>query len=303
MDQAAQEVFQQEVKQHLVQIFNARGLFSLGPAISLIGQIPANTMVQEFSLQQVDVQILPPMGANTHACLSLGFFLSGSAVTSSNMSGFIQSDDYAVLLSGKIMEAIVVFRWRIGQYPAQLLSSPGKQVYQENGNTIPILIYARAVQRDVLNTAGLVLANIRPAGTYLYGIATGTFTYLMANTAAQESKAYAEDHLLLGGHAGFETLQVLRADNHQPAPAEVQQAWATPPAFQNVMLEWPLSLSFVGTPPALPVPEQEQHVQALRQSVTTHFSRPFASPLAITLTLRQANGLENLLLSRGKVTL
>jgi hypothetical protein len=300
-DVYAQEVFK-AIQSEITQTLKKYGLRRLAPPISLLGEMPPNTYVQELSIQQIDIKPLPANASNLRSCFALGFILTGSSTTPGNLQNFINADDFAVVISGKVMQAIAGFRWRIGSYPRELLNEPIEEIYTEKDTKIPILIYSRLVQRDIVDTSGAVLAKIRLAGTYTYGTTIGVYTYLMRNET-KDDKTYSEDHLLLGGPASFEIMQVLRKDNAQPAPAEVQKVYKVPPQLQNVQIEWPYILSWLGPPPPFPDPTQEQHIQAMRQGVTSHFSRPFADFHAIALTVRQTNGNENLLLNRGKIKL
>jgi hypothetical protein len=285
-DNAAQAVFQQRVKSHIAQSLKANGSLRLIPSISLAGEMPVSTGVQEYSIQQVKVELLQASGTNTQPCLALGFALNGNTAALGVLQNFISSADFATVVSGRAIQAIAAFRWRINNYPKQRLGKPieGDAYTDENGNTIDILIYPNIVQKDILDAQGAVQARIRPMGTYPYG-------------------STSEDHLLLGGHGDIVVINVLRKDNLQPAPVDVKNKYMAQPQAQNVIFEWPFYLSSVIPPQSNPDPNMEDWLQAMRRGVNAHLSRPFAHKQTITLTERRANGIENLLLSRGVISL
>ena len=105
----AQAVFQQEVSAYILNLLRTRGIVHLAPLISLVGTIPANTNVQELTIQHVQVQPLLSTGSNTKPCLALGVTLGGSAVNPGNLQNFLEGDDFSVIVSGRIMQAIAAF--------------------------------------------------------------------------------------------------------------------------------------------------------------------------------------------------
>jgi hypothetical protein len=283
-DIVAQAAFEQEVKPQIVQYLSAKGSLNLAPRLSLLGPIQAGQSVQEITLQRVDVRPISA-GTNAQPCFSLGFVLTGGAATPANMQNFLGTGNYAVVIAGQVMRAIAAFRWRTGDYPKERLGKPIEDSYKdEQGKTIPMLIYPRVVQKDVVDNQGQVMSGIRLLGQYL----NTTFT---------------EDHLQLGGHGNMEIVNVVRKDDSQPVPEGVKNKIKVQQEASGVLFEWPFVLSSVAPPQPHPDSNAQQWLQAMRTGVTSHLSRPFADIQTITLLAREANGNENLLRSRGVIAL
>ncbi len=284
----AQRIYDQKVQPSLSNAVRTKGQIALSPQISLLGSIsPLSTggypSVAELSISHVDIQPLPNLSSNIQPCFSLGFRLTGSSVPVGTMQSFINQDDYAVVISGTIIKAIVSFRWKSGEYPHQYIGRPIPDAYKEGDKTIEILLYPSVNQTDILDAQGTVIAGIRLLGKYF-------------------GQTFSEDQLLLGGHCNIDICKIVKKDNlTEEVPEEVSNAYKQKHQAENVVILYPFYLSNVNQPTPHPEATYEAWLQSMRKGVTGYLSRPFAAIYNISLSIRQANGIENLLLSRGRI--
>jgi hypothetical protein len=274
-----------------IRAHSAGTRFELVPRISLLGALQAGQTVQEIEVSDVMVRVLPG------SALAVGIALAGNTATKASLTNFVGLNDYAVVISGSVIKAIADFRWRIGDYPRVLsLTQPVPGAYKENSNTVDILIFTQIRQ------ASNSVAAIKAAGPKTYGTSTGVFTFLMTDVAAT-IKNHPEDYLLIGGLGSFEVSRIVRKDNGQDVTAQVGGQYSIPTELQSVCLHWPFSMSFVGQSSPAADANLESFLQSIRRGVSQHLSRPFADIHTISLSSRDANGIENMLLSRGSITL
>jgi hypothetical protein len=200
-----------------------------------------------------------------------------------------------------VVQAVASFRWRVGDHPRTLAGNPTEAEYDEDGTTVPVLIYPQMHQTSLMD-GNTMVASISQAGPVTYGTSTGVFTFLMTDAVAT-TKPHPEDYVLLGGRGDFEIAAVLRKDNMKPAPEDVSKGFAVPDELKGVLFKWPFAMSAVGTPAPHPNAYVQALLQDMRAGVTGHLSRPFADPHSVVLTHRHANGVDDYLLSRGALTL
>jgi hypothetical protein len=283
-----------DLARQLEQAIRARSAgvqFALTPRISLVGALQAGQTVLEIEVFDVVVEVIPG------SALAVGITLVGNTATKVGLMNFVGLDEYAIVISGSVIKPIADFRWRIGDYPRVLsLTQPVPGAYKENGNTVDILIFTHVRQ------ASNSVASLKAAGPQTYGSSTGVYTFLMTDAAAT-IKNHPEDYLLLGGLGSFEISRIVRKDNGQDVTAQVSGQYSIPPELQSVTFHWPFSMSFVGPPPPAADVNLESFLQSMRRGVSQHLSRPFADVHTVTLSCRDANGIENILLSRGSIAL
>ena len=123
------------------------------PAVSLVG--PVNGPVSEIQLTKVDLAVLQATSPHP-AGIALGAVLSGTSVPAQPIQNFLnvpqgqQPSDYSVIVGNKVCEAIVAYRWRVGDYPRSYLGDPIDTSYKdEKNNSIPVQVTPRWLQSIV----------------------------------------------------------------------------------------------------------------------------------------------------------
>jgi hypothetical protein len=304
------QIAQSDLARQLEQAFRAHaaqrpggGRISLIPRLSLLGALQAGQTAQELTISDVTVAALPGSPSGNRAALAIGLTLAGNGAGRTSFTNFLAQDDFAALVSGSVITAVVEFRWRVGDYPRVLsLSNPIAGSYKENNNVVDILVFTQIRQASTRDAQGAAVASIRIAGPQTYGTSTGVFTFLMTDVMAT-TKNHPEDYLLLGGLGAFEVNRIVRKDNGQDVTAQVSTHYAVPPELQSALFHWPFAMSSVASPAPVPEANLESFLQGMRHGVNQHLSRPFADAHTVSLTSRDANGIDNMLLSRGSVTL
>jgi hypothetical protein len=293
---------QQAIRDHAAQRPSGARLM-LTPRISLLGALQAGQTVRELSVSEVIVRALPGTPSAEPYALAVGIALAGNTASKSDLTNFLAQDEFAVVISGPVIKAMADFRWRTGDYPRVLpLTQPAPGAYKENNNTVDISIFTQIRQESALDAQGGSVASIRAAGPQTYGTSTGVYTFLMTDVD-ETIKNHPEDYLLLGGLGSFEVSRIVRKDNGQDVTAQVGDQYSIPKELQSVLFHWPFSMSFVGPPTPVADMNLELFIQALRHGVSQRLSRPFADAHMVSLSARHANGIENMLLSRGRITL
>jgi hypothetical protein len=274
----------------------------LAPRLSLVGALRPGETVTEVSLQQATAEVLAATSSSPEPVLAVAMTLVGNARTRGALQNFVGTDSFGAVVSGAVLRAVAAFRWRVGDHPRILLGRPNETEYTDNGTRVVLLVYPRMLQTSLVDAGGATVAALRVAGPRTYGTSTGIFTFLMTDAVAS-TKSHAEDHVLLGGLGDFEIASVLRKDTLQPASDKERQALEVPEELKQVLLHWTFSMSAVGAPAPVADANVEAFLQAMRSGVTQHLSRPFAASHSVVLSLRHANAVDDLLLSRGSLTL
>ncbi|MGE5826866.1 MAG: hypothetical protein ACM30G_00680, partial [Micromonosporaceae bacterium] len=275
---------------------------ALAPRLSLVGALRTGQTVAEISIGQTRAEVLPATASGDPSVLCVAVALAGNTQPRTVLTNFLGSGTIASVISGAVVRAGAGFRWRTGDYPKVLPGRPNESQYDDHGTRVAILIYPQIRQTSLVDVAGAPVPRLRAAGSRTYGTSTGVYTFLMTDAMATV-KAHPEDHVLLGGLGSFEIAAVVRKDNHQPVPDDVRKAFEVPAELRDVLFEWSFSMSSVAPPAPIADPNVDAFVQAMRTAVTSHLSRPFAEPHSVVLIERAVNALDDLMLSRGTLTI
>lgn len=275
------------------------GVLPVVPDISLVGTLMDRSPIPEIQVSSIELRKIGPASEGIGACLSVAIALAGTnRGQEAQVSNFLAADQYASLISNRMIAAICRYRWRTGDYPRT--QGWGLMQASYGDNAIPILVYWLVSQKDMIDENGNVLATTRVAGTYGYDpLKDGKITYRSPSGATD--RLIPEDHFLTGGHISITVEQVVHRDNSDPVPAEVIKQLTVPDEFKNLIAHWPFRLASVVPPAPLPDSNMDRHVTAMRQGVSGHLSRPFARAITGALSRRLVNGAEGYILSGGEL--
>jgi hypothetical protein len=279
-NQAAQDVAR-VTSSSLLMSSLSQGLGGMGsaipalPTLSLVGSVPIGDSVAELSIAHVDIWVLPALGQSPRG-LAVGVVLAGNMAAVSTPQNFLESADYASVITGRVAQAMTGFRWRHGDYPRSYLGNPVLTEYELDGKKIPVQAVPRWMQSSCMDANGVVVARMA--------------AYPPTMPQPQE------DLFVLGGRYAVETASVTHLDGTAP-PADVAANISVDLPEQD--FERPLRMSNVNVASGGPAAGTVGYLSALRAGVTRHLSIPFAAETNVQLAVRQVNGPENVMLSRG----